>query len=93
MIAQVSISNLIGDPKKWLHSSVGRNNKKNQNITINNSDSETTPLGWEKKMMIYINNMIAQKITSNLISDPNKWSQSSVVRGESNMKNCNNQQR
>ena len=62
MLTQHSTSNVIRDTNKWLHLSMGRYQRKIQNITINNSDGETTLLCWEKTMMIYSNNIIAQKV-------------------------------
>ena len=82
MIAQKSTYNIIFNTNKWSHSSVGRNHTKPQNKTIKNGDSETVPLFWEKKMIIYSNNMTTQKITSNVISNPNNWSYSSVGSGK-----------
>ena len=54
--------------------------EKLQNIKISNGDGETTPFFLKKKMMIYSNNMIGQKSTSNVTRKPNDGSHSSVGR-------------
>ena len=46
-----------------------------------------------KTNMINSANMISQQSNSNLISDPNKWSHSSVGRKQRKMTKNNNQQR
>ena len=91
MIAQKVTSSVISDTNKWSHSSVGKNHKKIQSITINNGDGEMTPLCLEKKMMIYNNNMTAHQSTSNVISYPNKLSHSYVK--EIDMRKYNDQQK
>ena len=90
MIAQQSTYNGICDPNKWLQSSMGGGHKKNQNIKINNCDGETAPLYWKKTMMIYDNNMIVQKSTSDTIGDPNKWSLSSARKKQRKTTKNNN---
>ena len=51
-----------------------RNSRKLQNITINNGDGETTPLCWEKAMLIYGDNIIDQQSNSDVIINKNEWS-------------------
>ena len=48
MITQQSTPNQICDNNEWLQSSMTRNHKKIQNITINNGSGEKTPLCWDK---------------------------------------------
>ena len=66
--------------------------EKLQNITINNVEGETSPLYSEKKMMIYSHNMIAQKSTFYVISQPNKWLHSWATRKQIKMAKNSNQQ-
>ena len=67
--------------------------EKAQDITINTGDGETTPLCWEKKMMIYIDNIIDKQSTSNVISDPNGRLYSSVGISHRKISKYNNQKR
>ena len=43
-----------------------------ENVTLHNRDR------FLNEIMKYSNNMITQKITSDVISDPNEWSRSSA---------------
>ena len=47
-IAHKITSSVSSDLNKCLHSSVRRSHKKLDILTINNGDSETTPLFWDK---------------------------------------------
>ena len=51
MIAQQSSSYVSSNLSEWSHSWAMRRPKKNQKITINDVDCETTPLCWEKNKL------------------------------------------
>ena len=75
MIAQQITYNVSSGPNKYSHLSMKRNDRKLQNTTINNGESETTPLCRRKKSMIYRNNLISQKNNYQW----NKWTQQVVA--------------
>ena len=49
MIPWKSTSDVISNPNAWFQSSAKKTRRKMIKITINNGDSDTTPLCWEKK--------------------------------------------
>ena len=51
MISQQNSSDVSSDPNEWSHSWAMRKQKKNQKITVNKGDGETTPLCWEKNKL------------------------------------------
>ena len=49
-----------------------------------------TQFRWEKKVMMYGDNMIVQKGTSGVSSDTNKWLHSSMGRSHRKLQNITN---